>query len=364
MTHQISGYHSLLSVFKELKLQTYNFSFNKFQSLQRQQLSSLTSSSHQYSFSSSHNSLQDSSSIDEKKKELYLLCAHSHESLVLKDQMIRWNGVENIHTIYSSKAENLICYVTPLTPEKAQTLTLDSGVKSCTLIPPEFKIHESLMFFFGLVDKEHSAYEELSHRYSKPIANGLDLSRVKLVVSGGIGVPHKDLLNSPKNRQFDNLKQRLFQSRSLNLPFPTASSHLYRFAQQTSPPGESTNLWLKYANMLQSHERHYSTLENKDSSADVCSFSKLSIEHTGHSIVIGNLHHMERATQSTACFASLLALLVTLDAVSDIRMRFPKKISNNYIKGIVQTNSRQEDYPYTAAGLDGTGQVIGIGKSS
>lgn len=325
-----------------------------------------------HQFSPQQNSFDhQTTEISSDPNELYLLCAQSQESLSVKDKVIAWNGVESIHTIYSSKAENLICFVALLDQETALALSQEPGVKSCTIIPAELKIHESLMFFFGLIDKEHSAYEELSHRYSKPIAKGLDLSRVKLVVAGSLGVPHKDLLNSQNGRQLDNLKQRLFQSRSPNLPIPPASSHLYRLAHQTSedhssPGAASANLWLKYADILDSHERHHLSLGNKDqtsSSPDVCSFSKLSLEHTGHSIVLGNLHNIEKSTQSTACFASLLALLVTSEAVSDIRMRFPKQVSNNYIKGIVQTNSRQEDYPYTSVGLDGTGQVIGIGKS-
>jgi hypothetical protein len=131
------------------------------------------------------------------------------------------------------------------------------------------------------------------------------------------------------------------------------------------------NIWSKFAVILEKEEaaHHTAPKDGKEKilfgssrhEADLCLFSSLSLEHTDHSVVVGNLHSIQQSTQPTACFASLLALLATSPAVSDLRIRFPKRVSNNYIKGIIQKNSREQEYPYTSVGLDGTGQVVGIG---
>lgn len=65
-----------------------------------------------------------------------------------------------------------------------------------------------------------------------------------------------------------------------------------------------------------------------------------------------------------SCFAGLLALIVTHKSVLDIRLRAGKFTHNNFIKGIIQTDVREDDtYPYTEAGLNGTGQIIGVGDT-
>jgi subtilisin family serine protease len=50
-------------------------------------------------------------------------------------------------------------------------------------------------------------------------------------------------------------------------------------------------------------------------------------------------------------------------ATVDIRFRQPKRPFNRFGKGIMQSNSYNDTVPYSDAGLDGTGQVVGIGDS-
>ena len=66
-----------------------------------------------------------------------------------------------------------------------------------------------------------------------------------------------------------------------------------------------------------------------------------------------------------SCVLSLLSHFLTAYSatIADIRLRFPKYPSNHKDKGIVQTKRYSENYPYHTAGLDGTGQIVGVGDT-
>jgi hypothetical protein len=68
--------------------------------------------------------------------------------------------------------------------------------------------------------------------------------------------------------------------------------------------------------------------------------------------------HVEQKAKS--CFVQLLAVLATDHETIDVRFRHPQRKLNHVIKGIVQTKSRTQDYPYLNQGLDGTNQVVGL----
>lgn len=193
---------------------------------------------------------------------------------------------------------------------------------------------------------------------------------MKLVISNGIGVPHKPISKSENILKFEELKHVLFQSSSPQL-FVSPSSHLHHLASLHTTSGltlsnneKHKSIWQKHAEILSNYEKnslHSNSLESHEQ--DICSFSKLSIENSESSIVLSELHEIMNSETSTSCYASLLALLVTSQSVSDIRLRFPIKIFNNYIKGIVQKNSYEQNYPYSSVGLNGTNQIIGIGDT-
>lgn len=64
-----------------------------------------------------------------------------------------------------------------------------------------------------------------------------------------------------------------------------------------------------------------------------------------------------------ACLAQLLAVLAADSSTVDIRFRTQKRPFNRFGKGISQSNSYNDSTPYSAAGLDGRGQLIGVGDS-
>jgi hypothetical protein len=382
-------FHSLLTVFNSLKLQTHDLSLSSLTNKLKISNERLQANRKSYLRSVAVAAGEESETSAattgyETEEELYLLCTQSDQSLLIQKKLIQMQSEDEkknekkIHTVHTSKSEKTICYLTLMTEPLMMTISQDPGVKSCTVIPHELKIHESLMFFLGLVDRSHSAYSELSHRYSGRLTQ-LDLSQVKLVVSGNLGVPHKDRSSRDDiTHQMTTLRTGLSSSpsshlqrlSSLHTSFFTSSSLSAEEELQSLP-----NIWSRSATILEKEEATAAAttditakeklLLGPSSSrhTDLCSFSALSLTHTGHSVVVGNLQAIQQSTQPTACFASLLALLVTSRTVSDVRMRFPKRMSNNYIKGIIQKNAREQDYPYAAVGLDGTGQVVGIGTS-
>jgi hypothetical protein len=100
------------------------------------------------------------------------------------------------------------------------------------------------------------------------------------------------------------------------------------------------------------------------STVDACSFAKLDVIQEGVNIEISRLHHLDIHTNGDkACFVRLLAILAADSSTMDIRFRQAKRAFNRYGKGIMETNSYNDVLPYTAAGLNGSGQVIGIGDS-
>ena len=108
---------------------------------------------------------------------------------------------------------------------------------------------------------------------------------------------------------------------------------------------------------------------------DSCAFAELEVTQEGPNVAISRLHQLHQkpnqphrdGIQSSdterACFARLLAVLASDSATVDIRFRQKKRALNRFGKGILQTNSYDDSVPYSAAGLNGTGQVIGIGDS-
>lgn len=380
----IIDYKSLRSVFTSIRLETHELSVESLTSFYNNKNNNNKQNKKTNNLTYRNlNNININNNNVENKKELHIVCSESMKSNNIRNYLVQHIGEENVHTIYTSKHENSICFVSLIDQTFVEEILLQTGVKSCTVIPSELKIHESVMYLFGLIERDHSAFEQLNSRYHKKSLD-LDLSQVKLVISNGIGVPHKPIPKSEIYLKVEELKHLLFQSSSPHL-YASPSSHLYHLASlhttattttatttTTSTPSSSSsshkNIWHKHADILSNYEKENLQMNSQTESTpslheqDICSFSKLSIENTDTSIILSQLHEVMNSEKSKACYASLLALLVTSNSVSDIRFRFPKKLFNNYIKGIIQKNSRQEVYPYTAVGLNGTGEIIGVGK--
>ena len=202
------------------------------------------------------------------------------------------------------------------------------------------KIHESVMFVLGLVNEGAHVHSTLKKLYGRD-SQRMDLEGYTLVISEGVAVRTKSRATGGGLRSTD-VKATLMGA--------ALHSHV---ANMAVAAGEEGSVWHHAAVSLQ----------EKDATADSCAFQDLSVEHTDHSVELGQLHHVAKSQTPAACFAALVAALASRPTVSDIRFHTPKKTSNFVTRGIMQTEVRATNYPYSAANITGAGQVIGIGKS-
>jgi hypothetical protein len=224
-------------------------------------------------------------------------------------------------------------------------------------VPTELKIHQLVMNSFGLIAANTEGGSTLS---KKPKLQEFFLA--KLVLSGGVAV-HKNILSSEDFVTADDLKS-FFTSGTLD---PTVYLESLLASISSSSPSEisshrpkSHDMWTKALSQLKK-------FSSSASSSPACPFSALEVEASpSGTVVIGGLQEFfdtipEELTSS--CGAALLALLAQQKGVSDLRYRLPKATFNANGKSIVQTESFTTSFPYTNAGIDGTGQVVGIGDT-
>lgn len=208
------------------------------------------------------------------------------------------------------------------------------------------------MFHFDLMpesSKTSTSVMTQLYKRKKPVS----LKDSKLVVSFGVGVPRKSRRHVLTEEQTQSL---------LNDNHPTV--HIKKLAAEHS--NERTNVWRRSLQKLRSIKAHppaRSRRGTQTAEEDVCLFSQLRVERSEHGLVIDNLGVIAQSAAPNACYASLVAAFATQPATSSVRLRTPKQGLNNFNRGIVQTEVREESYPYNDAGLNGTGQIVGVGDT-
>jgi len=273
---------------------------------------------------------------------LYIACTGYSTSIPTRKVITAMIGETNIHTAFADKVENAVCFAIYASSEEAHKIKKLPTVSACTRIPNSLKIHESVMYILGLTKHDTEVHSALAAAYERPLRS--HKSNLQIVVSSGVGVKHKSAGRSLQDASA--VKHLLVNSHPAHYVDMLTRDH----ANAASSAWEQASVTL--------HAAH-----NDAFSHETCAFHKLSIEHTGHSLVISNIHEIDTTSFPHACYASLLALLASQPETADIRFRFPKRAFNNYNKGIVQTDVRQQSYPYQDAGIDGSGQVVGVGDT-
>jgi hypothetical protein len=211
-------------------------------------------------------------------------------------------------------------------------------------VPTELKINHLILSSLGFSGSKNSINSK------KPKFH--DFLFAKLVLFGGVGL----LKNPPPADEFitaADLKALL----SSGLDPVTYLESLSAEITHTQRQHSDSNLWAQMKNKF-----------SKSSAATACPFTSLTIESTssGTLIIDGLKDFIEGIPDSTLtvpCMASLLAVLVQQKGVSDIHYHLPKSKFNEHGKSIIQTESFTTSFPYTDAGIDGTGQVVGIGDT-
>mmetsp|Transcript_14029 Transcript_14029/g.14643 ORF Transcript_14029/g.14643 Transcript_14029/m.14643 type:complete len:1100 (-) Transcript_14029:260-3559(-) len=279
--------------------------------------------------------LQDTS-ITNERKNLYITCTSLEKGIEIQSYLVQQLQEYYVHPVFVSRSANSVCFATFMKPSTAANIQELPNIQSCVKIPPTLKIHNLVMGSFGLVMADSSIYH-------KPKLT--DFSNTKLVIYGGVGVLGK----IPQTNDFISLEELKNLLSSNPNPIEYIESLINEISDVAHRP---KNLWTNL-------------LEQLKKSSISCSFSTLSIESSSNNLVIGNLKQfLQSSDDSSACSASLLAILVQQQGVADIKFRLPKQKFNKNGKHIVQTkNFTATTFPYTNAGIDGTGQVVGIGDT-
>ena len=239
-------------------------------------------------------------------------------------------------------------------------------LRSRTLIPPQLKIHESAFSLIDLTRTDLSALEIQENQYLKAFHRSTGssvLSRTKLVISFGVGVvdKHGVVKDRPNDFTLHNVQKKLAQRN----PTKDLSSLVEHASRHIDEDHQSLGLWgkaIRDLNLVASSPRN-------SPESSLCPDHVLSLEFiTQSQLVLGNLDEFFDAIPTShrqPCILSLLSHFLTTysTTIADIRLRFPKYTSNHKDKGIVQTKTYSETYPYHAAGLDGTGQIVGVGDT-
>jgi hypothetical protein len=191
------------------------------------------------------------------------------------------------------------------------------------------------------------------------------LSRTKLVVTFGVGVVGKHGVVNDRQGDFTlHAVQNKFSQRN---PTQELSSFVEHATRHIGQDQQSLALWqnaIRDLNLVANSPR-------SSSEATLCPDHLLSLEFiTPSQLVLGNLAPYLDAVPASyrqSCVLSLFSHFLTAYSatVADIHLRFPKHTTNHHNKGVVQTKtfSQRFYHPYHLVGLDGTGQIVGIGDT-
>jgi hypothetical protein len=325
------------------------------------------------SFISDHNPLPHSSFPHSSIVQISKLCSTYHNGLYLQRFLFSlFRSSHFYHPLSVNKGENMICYV--LISNSTISSQIQQLPSDLRIVFEEIsrldRIHsQSIDSFLSLLSSSKNEIEDtFNHLYRRKLS-----SRVKILLTFGIGVINK--FHGTEELKLENIRQRFLTRNPINDLSEFTQHHVSdSVSLHQSSKLHSKQIW----NDALSTFRH-TPLENSD---DLCSDSQILIEILPtQQIQLSNLQHSTWSSSSSsswsprdstspdheihkACFLSLLShFLSTYSLLIDLRIIFPKHSFNHWNKGIVQNNSYAEFYPYHEVGLDGTGQIIGLGKS-
>jgi hypothetical protein len=286
--------------------------------------------------------------------QLYKICSSYHEGQSLQRSLKTLLPFESYHPLSVTKEKNEICFVTILNGTSSREVI---GTLPLTLfqeISHEERVHQSMRHFLSLLPASSLHKSSLSKRKQS------DVFQAKILLSFGVGAMNKVGAEIDQTQlQVEKIRQR-FLNRN---PIHDLTAARPSFSRSTSQSIlSSSDLWDSAISSL--HRSSSSPL-----SSDPCSLSQIFIERLpSYQIELRNFEEYFTSCPEEihrACLLSLIShLLLTYSLLVDIRIIFPKYPSNHWNKGIVQNNSYSEFYPYHEAGLDGSGQIIGIGEST
>lgn len=112
----------------------------------------------------------------------------------------------------------------------------------------------------------------------------------------------------------------------------------------------------KWSTLKEKFDRIYSQKAEKD----VCSYGGILVQHRKNNIILKlDSNFFQKNHFLDTCFANIIVLLSSDPGVSRIAVSRPMRSLNSKARPIVQSGTTTSE-PYSAAGLDGNGVVVGI----
>ena len=295
------------------------------------------------------------------------LCSTYHSGLSLQRFLfsLYQSSSHSYHPLSVNRKENLICFIllsnSSISAQIQQQLPPDHRI-IFQEIPRLDRIHfqsiESLLSLFSSPKHGNDETSSSDHLFERKVSS--DLRQVKILFTFGIGVMNKFHGMISEDLKLKNIRHQFLTRNPINDLTEFAQHHVQDLANHPS----KLNLREVWNDALSAF--HHSSLDH--SSGQLCTDSQISMRILStQQIQLSNLQNYFSSQAShevkKSCLISLIShFLATYSLLIDIRVLFPKHTFNHWNKGIVQNNSYSEFYPYHEAGLDGSGQIIGVGK--
>jgi len=261
-------------------------------------------------------------------------------------------GVDNNYPIYVDYHTSTTCFITAGLSKAVSSRILNEFqsaglVNEWLFIPHQLKLDPALVKMQQYVKSlEDSVKMEDTGKY-----NDKDIT-----VLYGLGVRNMGM-NGLEISKIIEVYLHIFL---LNLYLMNIQELKYRLSQYTA-----TNAFesiLRTSNHDSSSGRMWATAYEDVRSFDTplasyCNFNNLIITNTSPSSI--SLHNVRETVTTSACIATLLAILIQSPGASNVYLESRPVLLNYYGGQTMETGSVTGGRPFSDRGLNGTGQIIG-----
>ena len=295
-------------------------------------------------------------------------CAKHTDGAHARHGLVAHFSDEHVHTLYSSRSRDAVCYLVlhdrtnTTIPPRDIFNKMGNRIEHVVEMPDLLKLHHGTLYLHdkltGRLSDDEGGDSHLHRSIETTIKDKDAFARLEIVIDFGVGahVSHESRgIRSSIVGDFNEIN-RVVQSIS------TPSTAQKSMGQQ--------HFHLKRLAREGKGKRWGEALHHLSSASHTCDYSSLNfkIHDSEKTVRINGLHKMFSQSQKNAphCYLGLLAALIRNKNIANIGLRAGLIAHNNYAKATTQTAATTFgtlSYPYASAGLDGTGQVVGLGDT-
>jgi hypothetical protein len=236
-------------------------------------------------------------------------------------------------------------------------------------VPAPLKLHQSLLYAMDMVGQSFDGDKEYArgHHATSPAAASMYSIMEKNMRFGKTDLrvefrdsSYADDANSNVKHAARDIRSKLALSLSRERSSVEALSGF-------KLSGSKRNVW---SEMQQLHasapasDASSVSLDTSDSEDNSCSYASLRFEEYPGGLAITGLDRVTAARGGQHCFANLVATIALETNIVNVYLRPHDTVLNDAGKSIVQGETSSSGvHPYQAAGLDGTGQIVGVGDT-